>query len=43
MKSRGHAQLKLSQSKFSGLVPWEDPVGSGREGEERGDRDGEHM
>ena len=29
--------------KCSGLVHWEDPEGSGREGGGRGDRDGEHM
>ena len=29
--------------KFSGLVHWEDPVGSGGEGGGRGDRDGEYM
>ena len=26
-----------------GLVHWEDPEGSGGEGGERGDQDGEHM
>ena len=29
--------------KCSGLVHWEDPAGSGREGGGRGDQDGEHM
>ena len=29
--------------KYSGLVHWEDPEGSGGEGGGRGDRDGEHM
>ena len=29
--------------KCSGLVPWEDPVGSGGEGGGRGGRDGEYM
>ena len=29
--------------KCSGLVHWEDPEGSGREGGERGDWDGEYM
>ena len=29
--------------KCSGLVHWEDPEGSGREGGGRGDRDGEYM
>ena len=29
--------------KCSGLVHWEDPEGSGREGDGRGDRDGEYM
>ena len=29
--------------KCSGLVQWEDPEGSGREGGGRGDWDGEHM
>ena len=29
--------------KCSGLLHWEDPKGSGREGGGRGDRDGEHM
>ena len=29
--------------KYSGLVHWEDPEGSGREGGGRGDRDGEYM
>ena len=29
--------------KCSGLVHWEDPEGLGREGSERGDRDGECM
>ena len=29
--------------KRSGLVPWEDPEGSGGEGGGRGDRDGEYM
>ena len=36
---------KISQNayKCSGLVHWEDPEGSGREGCGRGDRYGEHM
>ena len=29
--------------KCSGLVHWEDPEGSGREGSGSGDRDGEYM
>ena len=29
--------------KCSGLVHWEDPEGSGREGGEREDQDGEYM
>ena len=29
--------------KCSGLVHWEDPEGSGREGGGRGDQNGEHM
>ena len=29
--------------KCSGLVHWEDPEGSGREGGGRGDRDGEYI
>ena len=29
--------------KCSGLVHWEDPEGSGREGGGRGDQDGEYM
>ena len=30
-------------NKCSGLVHWEDPEGSGRDGGGRGDRDGEYM
>ena len=33
----------MHEDKCSGLVHWEDPEGSGREGGGRGDRDGEHM
>ena len=32
-----------ARDKCSGLVHWEDPDGSGREGCGRGDRDGEYM
>ena len=30
-------------NKCSGLVHWEDPEGSGRDGGGRGDKDGEYM
>ena len=33
----------ICMSKCSGLVHWEDPEGSDREGGGRGDRDGEYM
>ena len=37
-------QLRLDAwDKCSGLVHWEDPEGSGGEGGERGDGDGEYM
>ena len=32
-----------ARDKCPGLVHWEDPEGSGREGGGRGDRDGEYM
>ena len=32
-----------ARDKCSGLVHWENPEGSGREGGGRGDRDGEYM
>ena len=39
-----HHQPRLDAwDKSSGLVRWEDPEGSGREGGGRGDRDGEYM
>ena len=37
-------QIRLDAwDKCSGLVHWEDPEGSGREGGGRGDQDGEYM
>ena len=40
---RDHQPRWDAWDKCSGLVHWEDPEGSGREGGGRGDRDGEYM
>ena len=44
IKGETYHQPRLGAGdKCSGLVHWEDPVGSGREGGGRGDQDGEYM
>ena len=41
-RNRSPAQVGC-MNKCSGLVPWEDPEGSGGEGGGMGDQDGEYM